>query len=152
MDNTYGIGGTEVKLDANEAILEIPQNKTLMVEKLTTNTPVKPEIITGLKTIDDVFDKFKPEIDVDYENADGSEQKETIKFTNLGDFGLKGITRQSNFLGELTTEKEQYAKIIKVLKNHKVLKLALSNPEAKAALLDAIQGLIKELAESEKNS
>ena len=63
MDKTYGIGGTEVRLDASEAILEIPQNKTLLVEKLTTSTPVKPEIITGLKTIDDVFDKFKPEIE-----------------------------------------------------------------------------------------
>jgi hypothetical protein len=150
MDKTYGIGGTEVRLDASEAILEIPQNKTLLVEKLTTNTPVKPEIITGLKTIDDVFDKFKPEIDVEYENSDGSVQKENIKFTNLGDFGLKGITRQSNFLGDLTTEKEQYAKIIKVLKNHKVLKLALANPDAKAALISAIKGLIVELEESEK--
>jgi|ERR1035437_7297813 hypothetical protein len=150
MDKTYGIGGTEVRLDASEAILEIPQNKTLLVEKLTTSTPVKPEIITGLKTIEDVFDKFKPEIDVEYENADGSSQKENIKFSSLSDFGLKGITRQSNFLGDLTTEKEQYAKIIKVLKNHKVLKLALANPDAKLALISAIKGLIAELEESEK--
>ena len=63
--NTYGLGGTEVKLDANEAIQEIPQNRTLLVEKLTSDAPVKPEIVGDLKTIEDVFENFKPKVEVD---------------------------------------------------------------------------------------
>ena len=35
MDNNYGIGGNEVKTDASEAFADIPQNRTLMAEKLT---------------------------------------------------------------------------------------------------------------------
>lgn len=31
----YGIGGNEVKVDANESIAEIPSNRTLIVQKLT---------------------------------------------------------------------------------------------------------------------
>ena len=34
----YGIGGNEVKIDASEGIAEIPQNRTLLVEQLTTLT------------------------------------------------------------------------------------------------------------------
>ena len=62
---TYGIGGTEVEGDASEAIGEIAQNKTLMVEKLTAEAPFKPEIVEGLTSIDDVFNHFQPSVEVD---------------------------------------------------------------------------------------
>lgn len=148
MSDTYGIGGTEVKTDANEAIQEIPQNRTLLVEKLTDNQPIKPEIVKGLKTVDDVFEHFKPEIGVDYEDSDGVGKKETLKFNNLGDFGAKGITRQSKFLKDLSTEKDQYIKIIKQLKTNKILKAALTDPEAKEALMESIRALITEIEEN----
>jgi len=151
MDNTYGIGGTEVKLNANEAIQEIAQNRTLLIEKLTSDPPVKPEIIKGLKTIHDVFEFFKPQIEVEFEDQDGGNINENLKFSTLADFGLKGITKQSSFLSDLTTQKEQYFILIKVLKNNKVLKNVLSNPETKQALINAILGLVQELEQSDKN-
>lgn len=145
MAETYGIGGTEVKTDANEAFADIPQNRTLMVEKLTADPPVKPEVLTGLKTIEEVFDHFQPEVGVEFENADGVEVKETLKFSNLGDFGAKGITRQSKFLQDLDTEKDQCVKIAKQLKTNKILKSAIADPEAKQSILDAIRALLTEL-------
>ena len=51
----YGVGGNEVKVDANEAIQEIQENKTLLVGKLTSEEAISPEIVTGLKTVEDVF-------------------------------------------------------------------------------------------------
>jgi len=74
-------------------------------------------------------------------------KKETLSFANLGDFGVKGITAQSSFLTGLETEKDQLQKIVKQLKGNKVLKTALEDPEAKAALLSTLQGLIGELEE-----
>ena len=35
----YGVGGNEVKVDANESIAEIPSNRTLFVQKLTDEAP-----------------------------------------------------------------------------------------------------------------
>ncbi|MEL0645236.1 MULTISPECIES: hypothetical protein [unclassified Olleya] len=148
MSQTYGLGGTEVQTDANEAIQEIPQNRTLLVEKLTDSQPIKPEVVKGLKTVDEVFEHFKPEIDVDFEDEDGVGKKETLNFNHLGDFGAKGITRQSKFLKDLNTEKDQYVKIIKQLKTNKILKAALSDAEAKAALLESIRALITEIEEN----
>ena len=60
----YGIGGNEVKIDAAEGIAEIPQNRTLLVEQLTKDEPVAPEVIAGLTNIDEVFAHFRPEIDI----------------------------------------------------------------------------------------
>ncbi len=148
MDKSYGIGGTEVKQDANEALQEIPQNRTLLVEKLTQNQPVKAEMVKGLKTIDDVFAHYKPNVDMEFSNEDGVTSKEKLNFSNLGDFGKNGIINQSDFLKDLDTEKEQYIKIVKQLKTNKILRAALTDPEAKKALLDSLQSLMSELDQS----
>ena len=55
MNSNYGIGGNEVKTDASEAFGDIPQNRTLIAEKLTKDTPVKPEVVHGLQTVEQVF-------------------------------------------------------------------------------------------------
>lgn len=148
MSDTYGLGGTEVRSDANEAIQEIPQNKTLLIEKLTNDPAIKPVIETGLQTVEDVFEHYKPEVEVEFEDAEGVTSKETLNFRNLGDFGAKGITRQSEYLKGLATEKEQYVKVMKQLKTNKILKTALADPEAKASLLGAIRALLTEIEES----
>ena len=145
MSDNYGIGGNEVKTDASEAFADIPQNRTLMAEKLTKDAPVKPEIVHGLQTVEQVFAHYKPNISVDFEDAEGVTKKESLSFSNLGDFGVKGITEQSEFLKDSASQKEEYLKIIKQLKSNKILKSALADPEAKKALLDTIHAMIAEL-------
>jgi hypothetical protein len=145
MDSNYGIGGNEVKTDASEAFADIPQNRTLMAEKLTKDAPVKPQIVHGLQTIEQVFANYKPTVEVDFEDSDGVSKKETLHFSGLQDFGMKGITEQSEFLKDNATQKDEYLKIIKQLKSNKILKTALADPDAKSALLDAIYGMMTEL-------
>lgn len=144
----YTIGGTVAETEANEAFADIPQNRVLLAEKLTANTPVKPEIIEGLTTVEDVFGHFKPKIEMDFETEEGTSKKETLNFKNLGDFGVKGITTQSSFLEELTLKKEQYQKIIKQLKTNKLLKQALSDGDSKQAVINSLHALIRELEEA----
>ncbi|HPH98713.1 MAG TPA: type VI secretion system contractile sheath small subunit [Chitinophagaceae bacterium] len=141
----YGIGGNEVKVDANEAIQEIQPNKTLLVSQLTAEDPSQPEVIYGLKTPEDVFKYFRPNIDVEMETADGQTVKENMKFQNLGDFTPKNITQQSQYLNNLSIQQEQYAKIMKQLKTNKVLKNMLENEETKGAVLETLKTLIQEL-------
>ncbi|WP_158978316.1 hypothetical protein [Cellulophaga sp. L1A9] len=145
MASNFGIGANDVKGDASEALNEIPQNRTLIAGKLTPNTPIKPEVIEGLRTVEDIFEHFRPELKVPFEDKNGGTINETIKFNNLGDFGKKGITNNSVFLKELEIESDQYKKIIKQLKTNKILKSALQDPEAKGALIDTIEALINEI-------
>ncbi|MEF9478735.1 hypothetical protein OWR28_14415 [Chryseobacterium sp. 1B4] len=145
MLTNHGIGGNEVPPEINEAIFEIPQNRTLLAQKLTSYDPVRPDLIEGLHTIDKVFEHFRPEITVDFEDLNGATKIESLKFKNLGDFGIKGITRQSDFLCDLETEKNQYQQIIRQLKTNKILKAALEDPNARKALFQTLQELIQEL-------
>jgi len=144
----YGIGGTEVKGDASEAILEISQNRTLMIEKLTAEPPVKPEIVEGLTSIDDVFNHFRPAVDIDLEDTEGKSKEEKLTFHNLADFGTKGIVAQSSVLKDLKIQKEQYFKIIKQLKSNNLLRKALANPETRQAILNAIYAMSKEIEQA----
>lgn len=145
---TYGIGGQEVKGDASEAILEIPQNRTLFVQKLTNDAPVKPQVVEGLKNIDEVFAHYKPKVEVDFEDSTGAGFQEELHFAGLADFGIKGITAQSAFLQKLSMEKDQFQKIIKQLKTNRLLRKALESPDTRQAVLNSLYAMIKELDEA----
>ena len=150
MNSNFGIGGNEVKGDANEAITEISKNRTLIAGKLTPNTPIKPEIVEGLRTAEDVFEHFNPEIKIGFEDKNGGVKHEDLKFKNLGDFGKKGLIRNSEFLKDLEIERDHYNKMIKQLKTNKILKSALQDPEAKQSILETINALIDEMKASQK--
>jgi len=140
---------TEVQdVEVGEAILEFPQNRSLMIEKLTDDDPTRPEIVKGLKTMDDVFEHFKPKKEVEFQDMEGVPKKEMLNFSSVGDFGIKGITAQSSFLQGLETQNDEYQKIIKQLKSNKQLRNAISDVETKQALLGAIHALLKELEDA----
>lgn len=132
-------------VEVNESIIEFPQNRALITEQLTYNEPPKPDIVKGLKTVDEVFEHFKPKVDVEFQDMEGGSKKETLAFNNLADFGVKGLTAQSSFLQDLDVQKNEYQKIIKQLKTNKLLRQAISDIESKKALLNSILALLKEL-------
>ena len=141
----YSIGGTVVETEAFEAFADIPKNRVLLAEKFTASTPIKPEIVEGLTSIEQVFEHFKPQVDVEFETEEGTQRKEIMHFKNLGDFGIKGITPQSSLLNNLTLKREQYQKIIRQLKTNKLLKQAMADKANKADLIAALNALVQEL-------
>ena len=141
----YGIGGTEVKTDAFEAFVDIPQNRVLLAEKLTRNPPVKPDIVEHLTDIESIFAHYGPKVEMEFESEEGVLRRETLRFKGLEDFGVKGITNQSEYLKELSMKKLQYQKIIRQLKTNKLLKQAIANKETKENLIQALKMLIQEL-------
>ncbi len=144
----YGIGGQSVPQEASEAMADIAPNRSLFVQKLTEDDAIKPEVVYDLKTVEEVFEHFKPKVSVDFETADNNTKSETLHFGNVGDFGAKTIVEKSPFLQELAIKQEQYQKIIKQLKSNKLMGKVLEKPETKAAFVNALQLLINELDEN----
>lgn len=144
MNEVELVGGQLVPQQSFEAITQISSNRTLLVQQLNTK-PGKPEPVNGLKTIEEVFQHFKPSVKVDFETAEGKTVNEELKFSNLGDFGKEGVISQSPLLSDLQTEKETYYKISKQLRTNKILKTALQNKESRKAFLQAIQAMIQEI-------
>ena len=147
-ENKPGVGAYVKDIDANAAIAEIAKNRSMLVAKLTSDPAIKPEVVTGLTNPEDVFEHFKPNVEVGFEDEEGAEKKEQLKFKNLGDFGKKGIVNQSDFLKTLDAQQENNQKFIKQLKSNKILKAMLANPEAKAAYIETLKSLIEELESS----
>ena len=145
----YGIGGQEKKgNDANEAISDIQKNRTMLVQKLTADAPFKPKIEEKLETVEAVFARYKPQVELEFEDAEGTGVEETLRFNNLGDFGQKGITAQSPFLQDLSNQQADYQKFIKQLKSNKVLQKILADPAAKETYLTALRAMVQELEET----
>jgi beta-xylosidase len=147
MINHYEIGGNPVAIEASESVAAIPENRTLLVERLTAEESINPEKVEGLSSIDQVFEHFKPQVDVEFQNEDGQQIKETFHFQNVSDFSVAKMTEQSSFLSATNTEKDFYEKLIKQLRSNKVLQRALENSESKEAFISALQQLSTELEE-----
>lgn len=141
----YGIGGNEVKKDASEAISNIPSNRTLLIQKLTNETPVSPEAVYKLETVEQVFEKFAPKLEMEFQDENGSDVKEMMNFKNLGDFNPKAMKENSQFLNKLDVEKEQNTKIARQLTSNRALKKALDNPDTRAAIIETLEASLAEL-------
>jgi len=146
-----GIATTILAPDpVGEGFVEISPNKTLFIQKLTNEPPIKPEIVEGLQTVEQVFEHFKPNVDVELAKEDGSTTKENFAFGGLGDFDIKNITNKSEYLKNLSLENDAFLKIIKQLKSNKSLKNVIENPETKAAFVNSLKALVAELDEADK--
>lgn len=141
----YEIGGNETKVDTSEAFGEIAPNKTLFIQKLTDNEPLRPEKVEGLKNVEEVFAHYKPKVSVELEKEDGSNLTETLHFQHLGDFSSKNLVQQSKYLHKLNIQREMYLNIMKQLKTNKTLKSTLDNAETKEAFIEALKSIVKEL-------
>lgn len=148
----YGIGGNEVKIDASEGIAEIPQNRTLLVDQLTKDEPLAPELVGGLTCIDDVFAHFNPEIDIEFTDAEGAPVEETFRFGNVGDFSMKKMTEQSPYLSSLDTDKQFADRMEKSLRSNKVLQRTLENPTTREAFISALAILRDELIKNNQSN
>lgn len=141
-----------MKMDASEGIAEIPQNRTLLVEQLTKDEPVAPEVVTGLTNIDEVFEHFQPEIDIEFADAEGAPVEENFRFHNVGDFSVKKMTEQSPFLSGLNAEKQFADRMEKSLRSNKVLQRVLENPTTREAFVNTLSIMLDELKENEKSN
>jgi predicted component of type VI protein secretion system len=147
---TYGIGGEERKANnAAEAISDIPLNRTLFVQKLTNEPAYKPEVVHDLKNIDEVFQNYQPEIEMEFETEEGSSVSEVLRFQSLSHFGKQGIIAQSPFLQNLNAEVNDLQKIVKQFKSNKIFKTVLENPDARENYLSALRSLVQELEDAE---
>ena len=146
----YGVGGNEVKIDANEAIAEIPSNRTLLVQKLTEEAPLQPETVYGLETLEDVFERFQPSVELEFQDQEGNEIPEKLDFKWLSDFSAKKLKENSPFLSQLNIEREQYLKISRLLSSNKALLKSLSDEEARAEMIQVLEASLVELEDASR--
>ncbi len=131
-----------------EGVQEVPPNRTLLIEKLTDVSPLRPEMTYQLKDIEAVFKYFKPNVNVLFEGIDGNMVGETIEFKSLGDFDIQKIAKRSEYLKRLEYKKTAYFNIANTFKKQESLGEIIEDTESKTTLLKMIKELKKEIKDA----
>lgn len=134
---------------SNEAMADIPKNRTIMTADLTDKPATRPEMTYDLETVEEVFEHFQPTVKMEFNDAEGASINEELSFTNLGDFGKKALINQSDFLRKMDAQKANFSTFGTRLQNNKVLQKVLSNPQTKAEYLTVLRAMLQELEEHE---
>ena len=73
--------------ESGSNVSALDTNKTLFIDQYTTDVQSEdPELFEDAKTIGDVFDHFKPNVEVSFTDDEGGVVSETLHFHEIKDF------------------------------------------------------------------
>ncbi len=141
-------------LDANaqEGVIEFPQNRTLYVDQFTDNAPTTDEEREGFKpkNLNDVFEHYQPSKEgVALETEDGGAVYEDFVFRQIKDFEDEHLIEQSELLSGKKASIDAYNSIIRQLQKNKPLRTALKDKSSRESLLNVLKSLKAEIEAAE---
>lgn len=89
--------------ESNAKVTPLDNNKTIIIDQYTSDIEVgNSELFEGAKTMQDVFNHFKPTVDVEFEDEQGGIVSEKLHFNEMRDFEANGgkgnLVANSQFL------------------------------------------------------
>ena len=140
--------------ESGSNVSALDTNKTLFIDQYTTDVQSEdPELFEDAQTIADVFDHFKPEVEVAFTDEEGGTVTETLHFNEIRDFeadGGKGnLVANSEFLAGTKGRMDSVARVRKQIEQNKKLRDILKDPKSKEEFKDYLAALLSELEENE---
>ena len=140
--------------ESGSNVSALDTNKTLFIDQYTSDAQGEdPELFEDAKTIGDVFDHFKPNVEVQFTGEDGGVISETLHFNEIRDFeadGGKGnLVANSEFLSDQKAQMDSFGKVRKQIEQNKKLRDILKDPKSKEELKDYLEYLLNELKDNE---
>ena len=137
--------------ESNAKVSLIDQNKTLMMDQYTSDVqPGTPEFVEGVTNINEAFDRFKPQVEVNFTDAEGGTVTENLKFGELRDFEANGgkgrLVDNSPFLSGTRKEIEVSAKVRKSIEKNRKLRDILADDQSRDELKQMLQAMLDELS------
>ena len=138
--------------ESNEKVMALDNNKTLIIDQFTSNMEMGvSDLFEGAKTMQDVFNHFKPSVDVEFYDEQGGIVSEELHFNEMRDFETNGgdgqLVSNSAYLSETKSKIEIAAKIRKQIEQNRRLRDILKDAESKAELKEMLEELLKEIKE-----
>lgn len=142
---------TDQESGANISVLDT--NKTLMIDQYTEDaSEYEPGLLEDAENMGDVFAHFKPCVDVQFEDENGSVVSETLHFKEMRDFEAKGgsgnLVTNSEFLSKTKTGIDNAAKTRKQLERNKRLRDILKDPQSRKEFKEYLELLLSEIEEN----
>ena len=141
-------------LDANaqDGIIEFPQNRTLYADQFTDTAPNTDEDREGFKatSMKDVFEHYQPsKEDVALESEEGGIVYENFEFKQIKDFDDEQLIAQSQLLSGNQAKIDAFNSVIRQLEKNKTLRNTLKDDTSKDNLKNALKALLAELEDAE---
>lgn len=139
--------------ESGAGISVLDTNKTLMIDQYTEDaSEYEPGLLEDAKNMHDVFAHFKPSVDVQFEDENGSIVSETLHFNEMRDFEAKGgtgnLVTNSEFLSKAKAEIDNASKTRKQLERNKRLRDILKDPKSKSEFKEYLEQLLSEIEEN----
>lgn len=135
-------------VDAQDGIIEFPQNRTLYADQFTDEAPNTDEDRKGFKpkNMNDVFEHYQPTKNgVTLETEEGGAAFEDFAFKSIKDFEDEQLIAQSELLGAEKGKIDAYNAVIRQLEKNKTLRNTLKDEAARGDLKNALEALLAEL-------
>lgn len=141
-------------LDANaqDGIIEFPQNRTLYADQFTDVAPNTDEDREGFKakSMKEVFEHYQPSKEgIALETEEGGAVYENFEFRQIKDFEDEQLIEQSELLSGKKAKIEAYNSVIRQLEKNKTLRNTLKDDSSKENLKNALKALLAELEDAE---
>ena len=138
--------------EAQDGIIEFPQNRTLYADQFTDEAPSTDEDREGFKpkNMKEVFEHYQPsKKGVALETEEGGAVFEDFDFKSIKDFEDEQLIAQSELLGEEKAKIDAFNSVIRQLEKNKTLRNTLKDEAARDNLKDALKALLAELEDAE---
>jgi len=137
--------------ESNAKVSLIDQNKTLMIDQYTTNVePGDPEFVEDVTNINEAFERFKPEVEVDFVDEEGGSVNEKLHFSELRDFEANGgkgkLVENSEFLSGIKQKIDTNVKVRKSIEQNRKLRDILKDQGSRDELKEMLQAMLDELS------
>ena len=139
-------------VEAQDGIIEFPQNRTLYADQFTDDAPSSDEDREGFKAknMKEVFEHYQPSKNgVTLETEEGGAIYEDFDFKSIKDFDDEQLIAQSLHMSATKNKIDAYNSVIRQLEKNKSLRNALKDDAARGNLKDALKALLAELEEAE---
>ena len=134
--------------EAGGKVNAISQNKTLYIGQFT-DAVNEPELFQDATNINAVFEKFKPNVNVEFQDENGDTVEENLAFNEMSDFDSNGgngkLVTNSSFLVDVKSNIDINAKMKKQIEQSKRLRDILGDKQSKEELRNVLQNLMDEL-------
>ena len=141
-----------VEENAQDGVIEFPQNRTLYADQFTDAAPNTDEDREGFKakSMKEVFEHFQPSKEgVTLATEEGGAVYEDFQFKQMKDFEDEQLIAQSELLSEKKSKIDAYNSVIRQLEKNKTLRNALKNDAAHEDLKNALKSLLAELEDAD---
>jgi hypothetical protein len=140
-------------VDAQDGIIEFPQNRTLYADQFTDEAPTSDADREGFKpkNMKEVFEHYQPnKKGVALTTEEGGAAFEDFDFKSIRDFEDEQLIEQSELLSAEKGKIDAYNSVIRQLEKNKTLRNTLKDAAARGDLKNALEALLAELNAAEK--